>query len=80
MIVTAANEQYYVPMQATVALIHQYLPQLRLVIYDLGLDEYSYNMVNEIFNNPNLYLFATIHDSRTNEHTKNRLLSTADAK
>ena len=45
-IVTAANSAYYDALQATVYLIHQHLPELRLVVYDLGLTEDQRKIVN----------------------------------
>ena len=53
---TAANQGYYAPMQAAVSLIHQHLPHLRLIIYDLGLSEEAHAMV--IYLVCNLFLFA----------------------
>ena len=44
-IITAANQAYYGPMQATVELIHKYLPNLRLIVYDLGLEDYAHKTV-----------------------------------
>lgn len=38
-IVTAANAEFYLPLQATVFCIHQKFPNNHLIIYDLGLDE-----------------------------------------
>lgn len=44
-IVTAANNGYYLPLQSTIQQIHTYLPEYEIIVYDLGLDENFYNMV-----------------------------------
>jgi lipopolysaccharide biosynthesis glycosyltransferase len=36
-IVTAANSQYYMPLQAAVYEIHKNFPDFQLIIFDLGL-------------------------------------------
>ena len=38
-IVTAANSNYYDALQATTYQIHMFLPEFKLIIYDLGLTE-----------------------------------------
>ena len=38
-IVTAANSNYYDALQATVYQIHTFLPDFKLIIYDLGLSD-----------------------------------------
>ncbi|RMZ94245.1 hypothetical protein BpHYR1_015836, partial [Brachionus plicatilis] len=41
-IVTAANSAYYSSLQATIFHIHQHFGEYPLIVYDLGLDEESY--------------------------------------
>jgi hypothetical protein len=43
-IVTAANQKYFDALQATVYQIHKYLPDYRLIIYDLGLTPKQYKL------------------------------------
>lgn len=43
--VTAANSNYYMPLQATIYQLHRYLPGYDIIVYDLGLTEEQYNMV-----------------------------------
>ena len=38
-IVTAANSNYFDALQATVYQIHMFLPDFKLIIYDLGLSD-----------------------------------------
>lgn len=42
---TAANSNYYDPLQATVFHVHKYFPDYRLIVYDLGLDNHQYEKV-----------------------------------
>jgi hypothetical protein len=44
-IVTAANSAYYGPLQATTYQIHKFLPDYKLIIYDLGLTEEQHMLV-----------------------------------
>lgn len=43
--VTAANSNYYMPLQATIYQLHRNLPGYDIIVYDLGLTEEQYNMV-----------------------------------
>ena len=44
-IVVAANQKFYFSLQQTVYQIHRYLPDYKLVIYDLGLSPPALNKV-----------------------------------
>ena len=44
-IVTAANSNYYDPLQATVYHVHKNFPDYRLIVYDLGLTEQQHEKV-----------------------------------
>ena len=43
---TAANSNYYDPLQATVYHVHKFFPDYRLIVYDLGLDNHQYEKVD----------------------------------
>ena len=45
-IVTAANSNYYDALQATVYHIHKFLPDFKLIIYDLGLSDEQNRIVS----------------------------------
>lgn len=47
-IVTASNSQYYGPLQATIYHLHTFLPENKIIVYDLGLTDYQYKTVIKI--------------------------------
>ena len=48
MIVTAANSEYFSPLEATVYFLHQNLPQYDLIVYDLGMTDEQISKVSII--------------------------------
>ena len=44
-VVTASNSQYYGPLQNTIYHLHKNLPGYQIIVYDLGLTDNEYKMV-----------------------------------